>query len=69
MNRETLSIIVPAYNEGGTITAILDKISKVSLLNDIEQELIVVNDCSTDNTENVLMDYIKSNHGLLLLKK
>ena len=60
MKSETLSIIIPAYNEGGTITAILDKISKVSLLNGIGQELIIINDCSTDDTENVLMSYIQS---------
>src|SRR5687767_13975326 len=60
MKSETLSIIIPAYNEGGTITAILEKINKVSLLNGIGQEVIIINDCSTDDTENVLMSYIQS---------
>jgi glycosyltransferase involved in cell wall biosynthesis len=39
-------------------------VAEVRLLNDIEKELIIVNDCSTDNTEEVLLEYIKSNAHL-----
>ena len=54
-----LSIIVPAYNEARTIHLILDRVAEVRLIADIEKELILVNDCSTDNTEGVLLDYMK----------
>jgi glycosyltransferase involved in cell wall biosynthesis len=54
-----LSIIVPAYNEGRTIHLILDRVAEVRLIGDIEKELILVNDCSTDNTEEVLLEYVK----------
>lgn len=56
-----LSIIIPAYNEGKTIHLILDKIKNVNLLNNIEKEIIIVNDCSSDNTEEAIQDYIKNN--------
>jgi len=46
-----LSIIIPAYNEGKTIAAILDKVNYVKLLGNIEKEVIIVNDCSNDDTE------------------
>ena len=59
-----LSIIVPAYNEGRTIHLILDRVAEVTLINNIEKELILVNDCSTDNTEEVLMAYIKEHASL-----
>ena len=59
-----LSIIIPAYNEGKTIHLILDKIKNVNLLNDIEKEIIIVNDCSSDNTEEAIQDYIKNNDNL-----
>jgi glycosyltransferase involved in cell wall biosynthesis len=55
-----LSIIVPAFNESRTIHLILDRVAEVRLIGDIEKELILVNDCSTDNTEEVLLAYIKS---------
>jgi glycosyltransferase involved in cell wall biosynthesis len=52
-----LSIIIPAYNEGPTICQILDRIRVVNLINNIEKELIVINDCSTDHTEQSLLKY------------
>ena len=59
-----LSIIIPAYNEGRTIHLILDKIKTVNLLNDIEKEVIIVNDCSSDNTEEAIQIYMKNNENL-----
>ncbi len=59
-----LSIIIPAYNEGATIHLILDKIKKVSLPNEIEKQIIIVNDCSKDNTEEAILEYIKQNKAL-----
>jgi glycosyltransferase involved in cell wall biosynthesis len=53
-----LSIIIPAYNEGRTITAILDRVLAVEL-EGIEKELVIVNDCSKDNTGEVVEGFIK----------
>ena len=54
----TLSIVVPAYNEGRTIHLILDKVKAVSLINGIAKEIIIVNDCSKDNTEDAIRSYM-----------
>lgn len=62
-----LSIIIPVYNEASTIGTILDKIKRVNLVNDIEKEIIVVNDCSTDDTEEVFKKYISTNPGSNIL--
>src|SRR5258706_4165622 len=59
-----LSIIIPAYNEGRTIHMILDRVSEVILINSIQKEFILVNDCSTDDTETVLLQYIKDHPQL-----
>lgn len=50
MTVKKLSVIVPAYNEEATIATILTTLSNVQLIHDIEMEIIVVNDCSRDNT-------------------
>lgn len=63
-NTSKLSIVIPAYNEGRTIHLLLDKIQKVNLLNDISKEIVIVNDCSSDNTEEAIQDYINSNPAL-----
>ncbi len=55
-----LSIIIPAYNEEKTIERILDEVLKVKLINDIQKEIIIVNDASTDNTEEIVLNYIKN---------
>jgi glycosyltransferase involved in cell wall biosynthesis len=52
-----LSIVIPAYNEGRTIHRILDRIAEVELPGGLGKELIVVNDCSKDNTQAVLEAY------------
>ncbi len=56
-----LSVVIPAYNEEKTIHLILDKILKVELLNDIKKSIIIVDDCSTDNTVGTVNQYI-NNH-------
>jgi len=61
---EKLSILIPAYNEARTIHLILDKIKEIVLLNNIEKEIIIVNDCSTDDTEKVIESYINENSSL-----
>jgi glycosyltransferase involved in cell wall biosynthesis len=57
-----LSIIIPAYNEGGTIHLILNKIKAVELIDGIQKEIIIVDDCSTDNTEQAVANY-KAEHA------
>lgn len=54
-----LSIVIPVYNEARTIHLILDKIRDVSLIGQLEKEVIIVNDCSTDDTAEVIEAYIK----------
>ena len=59
MSINKLSILIPAYNEANTIHEILNKVKDVALLNNLEKEIIIVDDCSTDNTTEVLESYIK----------
>jgi glycosyltransferase involved in cell wall biosynthesis len=52
-----LSIVIPVYNEANTVHNILDKVIAVKLVDNIEKELIIVNDASTDNTKEVIENY------------
>ncbi|MBL4677778.1 MAG: glycosyltransferase family 2 protein, partial [Mucilaginibacter sp.] len=63
MKIDKLSIIIPAYNEGGTIHLILNKIKAVELIDDIQKEIIIVDDCSSDNTEQAVAAYRADNSG------
>ncbi|MEK6943386.1 MAG: glycosyltransferase family 2 protein [Nanoarchaeota archaeon] len=48
-----LSVIIPAYNEAGTIADVIRKVKNAKLEN-ISKEIIIVDDASTDGTEKIL---------------
>jgi glycosyltransferase involved in cell wall biosynthesis len=48
-----LSVIIPAYNEKGTIEIVLRKVLEIEL-DDLEKEIIVVDDGSRDGTTEIL---------------
>jgi len=64
MEIKKLSIVIPAYNEANTIHEILNKIKTINLVNNIEKEIIIVNDCSKDNTEEAILKYKSENQDL-----
>ncbi len=64
MSNKTLSIVIPAYNEGPTIHLILDKIKAVNLLGELQKEVIIVNDFSKDDTVESVERYMKGNPDL-----
>jgi glycosyltransferase involved in cell wall biosynthesis len=55
-----LSIIIPAYNEERTIQSILEKVRLVELIGNVNKEIIIVNDCSKDETEKKVFEYRSS---------
>lgn len=64
MQIKTLSIIIPAYNEEKTIHLILNKINEVQLINGMIKEVVIVNDCSRDKTDEAIKNYIQNNPTL-----
>ncbi len=61
-----LSIIIPAYNESATIHLILNKIKEVELMGGLEKEIVIVNDYSTDATEEAILKYQKQNPEIFI---
>ena len=58
---DTLSILIPCYNEEHLIPVILQKILDVHLEYDMKKEIIVVDDGSTDNTPSAIKQFIEQN--------
>jgi len=65
-----LSIIIPVFNEKETIFELLGIVEKVVLRNNIEKELIVIDDCSSDGSLDEINRYISEtpNHSITLVK-
>lgn len=59
-----LSVIVPAYNEEKTIITILNKLKNSPSIYNVGKQVIVVNDCSKDNTGQVIEEFVKTDHGM-----
>ncbi len=53
-----LTIVIPVYNEEGTIVEILDRILAVDLIQGLKKELVIVNDFSTDRSADIVKKYI-----------
>ena len=55
---EKLSIIIPVFNEENTIYQLLETVYKLSLIEKIKKEIIVINDCSKDHSENEIKRFM-----------
>ncbi len=62
-----LSIIIPVYNEKNTLPELMPKIQAVGL--GLEKEIIFVDDGSTDGSRDLLGEYAKKGHKVILLEK
>ena len=58
-----LSIIIPVYNELNTIINLLETVKAVNLINDLEKEIIIVDDYSTDGTR-ALLNNLENEHKI-----
>lgn len=67
-SRKKLSIIIPAFNEEETIVTILHRVANSQLPEEFEKEIIVINDCSSDRTEELVEQFIQQAHDVVYVK-
>ena len=60
-----LSVVIPVFNEVKTIREIIKRVQDV----DVEKELIIVDDCSKDGTQDILRTLSDSNIRIVVHKK
>ena len=61
---QTLSIIIPVYNEEKFIEEIYSKVMAVNLPPDISKEIIIIDDNSRDDTKKIIQGFADENKGL-----
>jgi len=68
MNGQTLSIVMPAYNEAQRISPTLDSVLEYVAQQNWDAEIIVVNDGSTDETGDIVRGYARQYPSVRLLQ-
>lgn len=62
-----LSIVIPVFNEANTIQSLLEAVNSANVF-DLEKEIIIVDDCSTDSTGEILKKLIGSDYKIFYQK-
>ncbi len=66
---KNLSIVIPVYNEKDNISRILAEIEKVTLIEEIQKEIVIIDDCSTDGTREILKEQFSDTYTVLFHDK
>jgi glycosyltransferase involved in cell wall biosynthesis/phospholipid N-methyltransferase len=63
MTPETVSVLIPLYDEEEFIRELLTRVAAAPLPNGLDREIIVVDDCSKDGSVEIVEDFIASCPG------
>ena len=63
INSSLLSVVVPAFNEEDTLTVVIGKLLHIPHLH----EIVIVDDCSTDRTNEIARSLVSQNPSLISL--
>lgn len=55
---QKLSIVIPVFNEAATVYSLLERVLSASIQTGISKEIILVNDYSSDNSDQLILDFI-----------
>lgn len=64
-----LSILVPVYNERTVVRASLTQVLAAPLPENVDREIILVDDCSTDGTGAILEEFVREHPAIRLFRK
>ena len=61
MRIQTLSILIPCYNEEQMVGDVLKMVSEAELMFQVQKEIIIIDDGSSDNTPDCIRQFIQQN--------
>ena len=67
MTLKKLSIIIPCYNEEKLVTAVLEKVLQTKLAYNLEKQIIIINDGSSDNSANAIDQFCERNPSVIVI--
>lgn len=67
-SQSTVSVVLPAYNEGDSLGRVIDSIFEALRTTDVTPEIVIVDDGSSDNTREVMKDLVARRPQLRYLR-
>ena len=64
---KTLSIVIPVYNERKLFLSVLERVEAVRLPNGLDRQIVLVDDCSTDGTRELLRSLAERREDLTVI--
>jgi glycosyltransferase involved in cell wall biosynthesis len=64
MHVQTLSILIPCYNEEQMVSDVLKMVSRAEMMFQVQKEIIIIDDGSSDNTPACIQQFIQENPGM-----
>lgn len=61
----TLSILIPVYNEAEFVGAVLKQVMDAELPLNVQRQIIIVDDASTDESQEIIEDFAQKHKGLI----
>ena len=61
MHVQTLSILIPCYNEEQMVSDVLTMVSNAEMMFQVQKEIIIIDDGSSDNTPAYIQQFIREN--------
>lgn len=62
-----ISVVIPAYNASSTIVTAIESVQNQQLVDNVKLEIIIINDGSVDNTEEIVKNHISCNSDNVIL--
>jgi glycosyltransferase involved in cell wall biosynthesis len=66
--QKELSVIVPAFNEEQSLPSLVERLTKTFKENNIDGEIIIVNDGSTDKTQEIASDLSRKFKNIMVIR-
>ena len=62
-----ICVLIPTYNEEDNVVNVVEKLEEIIMKNDLRKydyEIVFIDNCSTDNTRNILKDICSKNRNV-----
>ena len=65
---QKFSVVIPVYNSEKTLVELIDRLTAMFIKISTEYEIILIDDCSSDNSWQVLLNIFQKNSNIKIIR-